>query len=78
MLNRSSGQTGRFRIFERYHEQLVKQNGLYVFVAYRASGRGISVEATRSVEASAIKMDFYGAGGHRGSRQVKVPPSEIF
>jgi hypothetical protein len=78
MLNRSSGGTGRFRIFEKYHRRLVENGGIYVFVVYRASGRGIRIERMKSVKAESISADWYGAGGHRGTRQVKVPPSEIF
>jgi hypothetical protein len=78
MLNRSSGKRGRFRIFEKYHSRLVEEGGIYVFVAYRAVGRGIRIERMKSVEADSVRASFYGAGGHRGSRQVKVPPAEIF
>lgn len=78
MLNRSSGKEGRFRLFEDYHKRLEQADGAYVFVAYRAVGRGISVEAMRSIAASSIRVEWYGAGGHRESRQAKVPPREIF
>jgi hypothetical protein len=78
MLNRSDGSEGRFRVFEQYHERLADRSGLYVFVAYYARGRGIRVKAMRSVDASRLALDFYGAGGHRDSRQVKIPVNAVF
>jgi hypothetical protein len=78
MLNRDSGRPGRFRIFRKYHRELAKRGGCYVFVLYRARGRGITVEKMRSVRASDLEFDFYGAGGHRGSKQVKALPESIF
>lgn len=78
MLNRASGSPGRFRIFERYHGRLARRDGVYVFVAYRAVGRGIQVRQMRSVEAGWLDVDWYGAGGHRDSRQVKVAVSTVF
>lgn len=78
MLNRASGLEGRFRVFEEYHRRLEQADGLYIFVAYRALGRGIQVRRMRSIEATSLRLEFYGAGGHRDSRQVKIPPSKIF
>ena len=78
MLNRARG-VPRFRIFERYHRRLVRESGLYVFVAYRAAGRGIQPRAVRSLEASSLNVSsWYGAGGHRESQQVKLPVSSVF
>lgn len=78
MLNRGDGTEGRFRIFEQYHKRLVQADGLYVFVPYKARGRGIQVVDTRSVEAGNLRLNFYSAGGHRGSKQVKIHPRLIF
>lgn len=78
MLNRASGQIGRFRLFEDYHRKLRRNGGIYVFVCYRAAGAGIAVEDTRSVEAKDVQVRWYGAGGHRDSRQVKIPVSKLF
>lgn len=78
MLNRRDGSEGRFRVFEEYHKKLEANDGLYVFVAYRAVGQGIQVRAMRSLEASELRLSFYGAGGHRDSRQVKIPPEKVF
>jgi len=79
MLNRKRG-AGRFRIFEEPHRRLVAEEGLYVFAAYRAVGRGLRVEKMRTVDAIALgeRLEFYGAGGHRDSRQVKIPVSSVF
>ena len=78
MLNRSDGKQGRFRIFESSHRRLASESGAYVFVAYYARGRGIRVQSMRSVDASRLSLDFYGAGGHRDTRQVKIPVSQVF
>jgi len=78
MLNRASGQTGRFRLFEEAHRELAADDGIYVFVAYEASGRGIRVRRCRAVAADEIEVDWYGAGGHRDSQQVKIPPKAVF
>lgn len=77
MLNRARGR-GRFRVFEEYHRRLEDAEGLYVFVAYEAAGRGIRVKKMRSVGASALNLEFYGAGGHRDSRQAKIPVPAVF
>lgn len=78
MMNRAGGEEGRFRIFEKYHRRLCRNDGKYVFVAYRASGAGIQVRAMRSLAADDLRPRWYGAGGHRESRQVKIPISLIF
>jgi hypothetical protein len=77
MLNRASGKEGRFRIFEEYHKRLVDENGSYVFVSYRAVGRGIQIGSMRSLSARSLRIEFYGAGGHRDSNQAKIPISRL-
>ena len=77
MLNRARGK-GRFRVFEEYHRKLEAEGGLYVFVAYEAAGRGIRVQKMRAVDASDLNLEFYGAGGHRSSRQCKIPVRAVF
>lgn len=78
MLNRRSG-TSRFRIFEDYHERLLAEGGYYIFVAYAARGRGISVEGIRSVDADALGItEWASTGGHRDSRQRRIPVRAIF
>ena len=78
MMNRANGETGRFRIFENYHRNPSSRGGVYVFVAYEAAGAGIRVKRMRSLSASSLSFDWYGAGGHRDSNQVKIKPSRIF
>ncbi|ELZ94891.1 hypothetical protein C440_07442 [Haloferax mucosum ATCC BAA-1512] len=78
MLNRASGKTGRFRVFKRYHKKLIDEGGVYVFVCYTARGRGIRIARMRTVDASCLRLKFYGAGGHRESNQAKIPPEKIF
>jgi hypothetical protein len=78
MLNRASGKEGRFRVFEKYHEKLAQEGGSYVFVSYRAVGRGIQIGSMRSLSARSLRIEFYGAGGHRDSQQAKIPVSRFF
>jgi hypothetical protein len=79
MLNRRSGGTGRFRVFEEYHEQLAAAGGRYVFVAYKRAGRGIRVVEMKRLSATKLPVStWYGAGGHRESRQTKISPSAFF
>lgn len=78
MLTRRDGSEGRFRIFEQYHRKLEAADGLYVFAAYVPKGSGIQVRAMRSLEAGSLRLSFYGAGGHRNSRQVKIAPARVF
>jgi len=82
MMNRKSGKTGRFRVFEDYHARLRREGGLYVFVLYSATGGsgggGIRVQNMRSIEADALQLQFYGAGGHRNSDQMKIHPVQLF
>jgi len=70
----------RFWIFEESHRRLVAEEGLYVFAAYRAVARGLRIEKMRTVDAVALDehLEFYGTGGHRDSRQVKIPVSSVF
>ena len=42
-VERADGSEGRFRVFKKYHTTLRRNDGVYVFVAYRPRGTGISV-----------------------------------
>lgn len=75
MYRRASGSPGRFRIFEDYHRQLARADGWYVFGAYRPRGRGVEIVSMTMTRARALRLEaseFYGAGGHRDSRQIKL------
>jgi len=73
MVQRADGTPGRFRIFENAHDQLAARDGRYVFVAYRVRGRGIQVLRSKMIHASRLPgSTWYGAGGHRDSRQRKL------
>jgi hypothetical protein len=63
----------RFRLWEDQHEFLAREGGGYVFVAYIQRGTGIEVARARTVRARSVQVRFYGAGGHRGTNQVKIP-----
>jgi hypothetical protein len=75
MLSRESP---RFRLWKDQHSRLKGAGGGYVFVAYIPRGTGIEVKRMRSVRASNLRLDFYGAGRHVKGDQVKVKPSRVF
>lgn len=78
MSNRTSSKP-RFRLWKDQHDVLTAADGFYVFVLYRAIGRGIRVEKIRSVAARSLPSITWGVGGHRGDgSQVKIPPTAIF
>jgi len=69
----------RFRVFEEYHDKLAAASGSYVFVAFRRRGEGIQVVNSKRVPASRLPgSTWYGAGGHRDSRQRKIAVSAVF
>lgn len=68
----------RFRLWEDQHRFLAREDGGYVFVAYIPRGQGIEVKRSRPIPARAVRLTFYGAGGHRGTNQVKVPVGRVF
>jgi hypothetical protein len=69
----------RFRVFEEYHRKLQAEGGRYVFVAYRRRGSGIEVVTMTRMHASRLPASaWYGAGGHRDSKQAKIPVSRVF
>ena len=81
MHKRESGSPGRFRIFEDYHDRLARADGYYVFGVYRPRGRGVEIVSMTLKRARALRLsgdDFYSAGGHRDSRQIKIPIGRIF
>jgi hypothetical protein len=76
---RSSGAAGRFRVFRDPHRQLVDRDGWYAFAVYRIRGRGVEVVEQRMRRAVDLEpVEWYGAGGHRDSEQVKLPTSRVF
>lgn len=83
MSERSDGSMGRFRIFRRPHRALVRNGGYYALVAYRPVGRGIQVDAMRSLDArelEAIRPDWYASRHQTEGRdqQVKIRIDRIF
>jgi hypothetical protein len=78
-VERADGSEGRFRVFRKYHNRLRREGGVYVFVAYRPRGRGISVVDMTMTDAGSLPLStWYGAGGHRDSEQRKIPVSVVF
>lgn len=67
----------RFRIWKEQHERLRHEGGGYVFVGYRPNGTGIIVEATRTVRARSLRLEFGGAGSHPKGRQAKVAVNRV-
>jgi hypothetical protein len=74
MLSRRSP---RFRLWKEQHHELRENDGGYVFVGYRPSGRGIAVVQTRTLRAADLELSFYGAGQHQKGQQMKLPPSKV-
>lgn len=80
MYRRADGSPGRFRIFEDYHDRLARADGWYCFGSYRVRGTGVEIVAMTMTRARALRLassDFYGAGGHRDSRQIKLRIDEV-
>lgn len=75
----SDGREGKFRVFEEYHDKLQEAGGYYVFVVYIPRGSGIQVVNMDRRHASRLPGSvWYGAGGHRDSRQRELKVSEVF
>jgi len=79
-LNRKGGRTTqtRFKIWRDQHSALKKENGYYVFVAYRMRSDGISVMDSRSLRAGSLNIDWYGDTVPRGSEQAELPARKLF
>lgn len=73
MVRRASGKQGRVRFWKDQHRYLARHGGGYIVAAYQPAGRGVRIVGWRSIEASDIRVRFYGAGGHRGTDQAKIP-----
>ncbi len=79
MATRADGSEGRFRVFEDAHDQLAAKGGRYAFVADRPHGQGIMVLRMTSMPATNLPLSrWYGAGGHRDSRQTKLAIADVF
>jgi hypothetical protein len=79
MLERADGSPGRFRVFEAYHSKLANEGGRYGFLAYKPRGRGITVVRSRAIPAEQLPVArWYGASGHRDSRQMKLAVADVF
>jgi hypothetical protein len=75
----SDGREGKFRVFEEYHDQLAARDGWYVFVLYLPRGTGVQVlDMDRRHSSRLPGSTWYGAGGHRDSRQREIQVSEVF
>ncbi len=74
----ASRRSARFRLWEDQNRKLRQEGGGYVFVLYRAVGRGIQVQKMRSLNARGLRLEFYGAGNYAKGRQVKVTLEKVF
>jgi len=81
MRHRSNGSEGRFRIFREPHRQLAREDGRYVFAAYRIRGTGVEILATTAKAARAVRVDSWTKAGHETDgreHQQRIPISEVF
>lgn len=79
-VERATGRQGRFRTFREPHRRLAKADGWYAFVAYRAVGRGVSVERMKMVRARSIRPSWSKSGHKTDGRgeQHKISMAEVF
>lgn len=82
MRNRANGKPGKFRIFREPHRQLAKNDGRYVFVAYRQRGTGAEILASTTEPARAVnRRDEWTKAGHATDGreyQIRIPVGEVF
>ncbi|WP_459192094.1 hypothetical protein [Halosimplex sp. J119] len=79
MRTHADGQPGNFKLYERYHRQLRKANGWYVFVVYRSRGQGITVLKMKMRHSSRLPLlTWHGGGGHRNTKQAKLDICKTF
>ena len=67
----------RFRLWADQHQYLTRENGGYVFVAYKPVGRGIRPVKIRTVSAADMDLNFYGSGDHQKGHQYKMDPTQV-
>ncbi|MFC3478735.1 hypothetical protein [Halobacterium litoreum] len=78
MHEHADGQPGTFKLYREYHEKLQREDGYYVFAAYRIRGRGVEVLAHDRRHASRLPtLRWHGGGDHRGTEQAKVAISDV-
>jgi len=78
MHEHADGQPGTFKIYRKYHEQLQREGGVYVFAAYRIRGRGVQVLSHGRRRASKLPtVRWHGGGDHRGTEQAKLAIADV-
>jgi len=70
-----------FKFWRDQHEKLRERDGGYILVWYRARGREIDVLSSRSIEATALRIDNWtnpGASHHRShSQEAQIRADEL-
>mgnify|MGYP006276088309 FL=1 len=78
MHRHADGQPGNFKLYEKYHRKLRRQDGSYAFAVYKPWGRGIRILQMKFVHASQTpRLSWHGGGSHRETRQAKLNISKI-
>ena len=78
MHRHADGQPGNFKLYEKYHRKLRRQDGSYAFAVYKPWGRGIRILQTKFAHSSQIpRLAWHGGGSHRETRQAKLNISKI-
>ncbi|AUX10681.1 hypothetical protein AArcSl_3074 [Halalkaliarchaeum desulfuricum] len=79
MYRHSDGQPGTFKLYEKYHRRLRREDGHYVFVVYKATEKGVNILEMKLTHSSQVpRLSWHGGGDHRGTRQAKIQLGAIF
>jgi hypothetical protein len=73
----ADGATGNFKLYETYHRKLGRSDGWYAFAVYRRDPFGV-LKTKLQRHADLPLLSWHGGGDHRGTRQAKLYPSEVF
>ena len=75
----ADGRPGNFKIYQKYHEKLQENDGMYGFAVYRKRGTGCQVLKTTTRAASRLPaVTWHGGGEHRDTRQAKLAIEDVF
>lgn len=79
MHRHADGQPGNFKLYEKYHRKLRRQDGSCAFAVYKPWGRGIRLLRTKVVHSSELpRLTWHGGGEHRDSKQGKLAIGDVF
>ena len=78
MHRHADGQPGNFKLYEKYHRKLRRQDGSYAFAVHKPWGRGIRILQTKFIHSSQLpQLSWHGGGSHRETQQAKLDISGI-